>query len=326
MMNLRYNFINAFLLVAVVLFATCCQAPRNNPLDPENPANMYQYMSGEVKSVSIPYHPIPDVFVYWPDHSLSTLTDQAGNFSMELIDAGPGWLHFTKAGYYSDSTYVLWQNTSVLHFDIFLNAHPVLDDCEAYSIIENRYPSLQTERMQINVELSDIDNDIDSVFLNIDILDQIHLLAYNTTNKRYERTFSIYELDISSIEQLTGHPLSISIKDIFDNIHMLEISSIKRVIREEVIFISPSGNETTSATPTLSWQKFNPGFSHTYSLEVFTSEITPQMVWHVESLPDSLSEYTVDVTLMPGEYFWVIWAIDEFGNRSRSKPASFKVE
>jgi hypothetical protein len=297
MMNLRYNFINAVLLVAVMLFATCCQAPRNNPLDPENPANSYQYMSGEVKSVSIPY-----------------------------INAGPGWLHFTKAGYYSDSTYVFWQNTSELHFDIFLNAHPMLEDCEAYSIIENRYPSLQTERMQINVELSDIDNDIDSVFLNIDILDQIHLLGYNTTSKSYERTFSIYELDISSIEQLTGHPLSLSIKDIFENIHILEISSIKRVIREEVIFISPSGNEITSATPTLSWQKFNPGFSHTYSLEVFTSEITPQMVWHVDSLPDSLSECTVDVALVPGEYFWVIWAIDEFGNRSRSKPASFKIE
>ena len=214
----------------------------------------------------------------------------------------------------------------IFHFDIFLNAHPVLENCEAYSIIENRYPSLQTERMQINAELSDIDNDIDSVFLNIDILDQIHLLAYNTTSKLYERTFSIYELDISSIEQLTGHPLSLSIKDIFDNIHILEISSIKRVIRKEVIFISPSGNEITSATPTLSWQKFNPGFSHTYSLEVFTSEITPQMVWHVDLLPDSLSEYTVDVALVPGEYFWVIWAIDEFGNRSRSKPASFKVE
>ena len=169
MMNLRNNFINVVLLVAVVLFATRCQAPRNNPLDPENPANSYQYMAGEVKSVSIPYSPIPDVFIYWPEHSLSTVTDQTGKFSLELIDAGPGWLHFTKAGYYTDSTHVLWQNKSELHFDIFLNAHPVLEDCEAYSIIENRYPSLQTERMQINIELSDIDNDIDSVFLNIDI-------------------------------------------------------------------------------------------------------------------------------------------------------------
>jgi len=315
-----------FVILSIVAFYLSCEAPRNNPLDPDNPANNYQYLLGEVKSVSIPYHPITDVLVYWPDLSISTTTDQSGQFSIELIDADAGWLQFIKKGYHPDSTYVRWQDTDQHYFEIFLNAHPIMENCEVFSIIENRYPSLQTERMQIYLEFSDVDNDIDSVFLHIPIIDQTHLLPYNTTDKRYERTFSLYDFDITSLDQLTGHPLFISVTDIFNHSLNLDISSIKRVIRDEVIFIAPSGNEVTTANPKLSWEQFTPGFSHTYSLEVFTSEITPTRVWHDESLPDTLYEYTVDSTLIPGEYFWVIWAIDEFGNRTRSKPASFQVE
>ncbi len=317
---------HTFLFIGILIVISGCQAPRNNPLDPENPGNLYQHLSGETKSVSIPYHPIPEVKIHSNNFLLTTVTDQAGKFSIELIDAPPGWIYFTKNGYYPDSSYISWENSKAQYLEILLNAHPVMQQCEVYSIIENRYPSLQTERMQINIELSDVDNDIDSVFLNIDILDQIHLLPYNTTNKLYERTFTIYDLDVQSLEQLTGHAQSISVKDIFDNMFTIPISPVRRVIREEVLFISPSGNELTTASPTLSWHEFNPGFSHTYTLEIFTSEITPQRVWYVQSQPDSLTEYIVDMTLPANEYFWVIWAVDAFGNRTRSKPASFKIE
>jgi hypothetical protein len=315
-----------FVILSIMTLYSGCEAPRNNPLDPDNPANEYQYLLGEVKSVSIPYHPITDVLVHWPDLSISTTTNRGGQFSLELLDADVGWLHFSKNGYHSDSTYVTWQETDRHYIETFLNAHTVMENCEVFSVIENRYPSLQTERMQIYLELSDVDNDIDSVFLHIPIIEQTHLLTYNTTNKRYERTFSLYDFDITSLDQLTGHPLFISVSDIFNHTLNFDISSIKRVIRDEVIFIAPSGNELTTANPKLSWEKFTPGFTHSYSVEVFTSEITPTRVWHVDSLPDSLSEYTVDSALIPGEYFWVIWAIDEFGNRSRSKPASFQVQ
>jgi hypothetical protein len=321
-----YKIFPLSLLISMFVIISGCEAPRNNPLDPDNPANKYQYMLGEVKSVSIPYHPIMDVLVHWPDISISTTTDQSGQFSIELIDADAGWLQFIKKGYHPDSTYVSWQDSDQHFFEIFLNAHTVMENCEVFSVIENRYPSLQTELMLIFFELCDVDNDIDSVFLDIPIIEQTHLLPYNTTNKRYERTFSLYDFDITSLDQLTGHPLFISVTDIFNQTINLDISPINRVIRDEIIFIAPSGNEVTTANPNLSWELFTPGFSHTYSLEVFTSEITPTRVWHEESLPDSLFEYTVDSTLIPGEYFWVIWAIDEFGNRTRSKPASFQVQ
>ena len=310
----------------LIIYLAGCEAPRNNPLDPENPANIYQLINGEVKSVSIPYQPLKDVLVYWPENALSASTDQQGSFSLEMIDAGPGWLYFSRPGYFKDSTLISWENSNSQFVEMFLNAHPVIDEQEVYSSIENRYPSLQTEKMHINIEITDTDNDIDSVFINFDILAQKHLLDYNTTSKQYERTFSIYDLDISSLDELVGHPLTLEIKDIFNKSHRTIISSIKRVIRDEIIFISPSGNEITGQTPTLVWQPFNPGFGFTYILEIFTSEITPQLQWSMTSVPDTASYYTVDVPLLPDEYFWVIWAVDEFGNRTRSKPASFKVE
>ena len=318
------NRSSALLIVLSILLS--CEAPHNNPLDPENPANKYQYISGEIKSVSIPYAPIADVTVLWPLQSLKTISNHNGTFSLELLDSGPGWLYFNKDDYFSDSLYISWQQGNSNHSEIFLNALPVMQGCEIYSIVENRYPSLQAEKMQIFIDLDDIDNDIDSVFFHIEILKQTHSLNYNTTSKKYERNFSIYELNISSLNQLTGHALYLPVQDIFGHVHIFNLFPIRRVIYDEVLFVSPSGNEVTSSTPTLVWQPFNPGFSHTYLLEIFTSEITPERIWFSESLSDTISQFTVDVPLLPSEYFWVIWAVDNFGNRTRSKPASFKVE
>jgi hypothetical protein len=61
-------------------------------------------------------------------------------------------------------------------------------------------------------------------------------------------------------------------------------------------------------------------------VQVFTAEIIPQLVWEKRQLAAATDSCLVGQSLQPGEYFWVIWALDEFGNRTRSKPASFKVE
>jgi hypothetical protein len=98
------------------------------------------------------------------------------------------------------------------------------------------------------------------------------------------------------------------------------------VIRQEVVFISPSGNEVTSSQPDLTWQPYTPGFDFYLQLQIFTSEIIPQLVWGRNQVSADSVSYTVDQELPPGEYFWVIWAVDDFGNRTRSKPASFRVE
>jgi hypothetical protein len=61
-------------------------------------------------------------------------------------------------------------------------------------------------------------------------------------------------------------------------------------------------------------------------LEIYTNEVAPVLIWQEKNIPKDKTAHTVDDVLPAGNYFWVIWAIDTFGNRSRSKPATFIVQ
>jgi len=320
-MSIRYIIC---LLIMCMLFSFC-EAPRDNLLDPANPDNKYQYISGIVKSISVPFNPIRDVHIIWQQQVLNTYTGAAGQFSIETFNAKDGWLFFSKEGYISDSVFVAWDQNNEKHFELFLNAYPVIENSQAYSIILNRYPSLQIEQLEIRVELTDLDNDIDSVSVTNSYLGKKFYLSFNIMNKWHERTFSAFDLGVVHIDEVIGHPFKIQAKDLYDHAFELGEISIERVIHDEVIFTSPSGNDTTDVSPTLSWQQFSPGYKFTYMLEIYTSEISPQKIWQKDNLPDTTTSHDVDVSLNAAEYFWVIWAVDEFGNRSRSKPASFIV-
>jgi len=283
-------------------------------------------INGQVQTLSLPRKPLENVTVMWLGKGLATHTDPNGIFNLETVGAQDNWIFFEKSGYFADSSFITWGNQRTITRDIFLNTQPLLDSLNLYSVILNRYPSLQTEQAVIEAWISDPDNDVDTVKVLIPVSDVMYTIPYNTTVKSYERVFSIFDLEIERLEEIVGYNFQITIYDVFDHVLQFETGSIIRVIRDEVHFQSPSGNELTGATPTLVWEVFNPGFNFTYTLEIFTAEITPQLQWRKEYIDMGITTNTVDSPLPAGPYYWIIWAIDSFGNRTRSKPASFTVE
>jgi hypothetical protein len=315
-----------YLCTFVPLFLLSCDAPHQNPLDPENPDNQYHYLQGTVRTLSIPHQPIEQATVQWPEQSLLTCTGSAGDFKLEMISPSDGWVCFNHEKYFHDSLYITWQNRKTVSIEHYLNALPQIDSLQIYSIILNRYPNLQTEQTAIRAKIIDRDNDTDSVLAINNFINSRQVLVYNINDKWYEKILSLYDLQISKTEEIVGHPFDILVKDIYNKTLIVGTGDIQRVIREEVVFISPSGNEVTPPQPILSWQKYLPGFNFYLQLQVYTSEIIPQLVWEKNQVVADSVSYTVDQMLPVGEYFWVIWAVDDFGNRTRSKPASFKVE
>ena len=61
-------------------------------------------------------------------------------------------------------------------------------------------------------------------------------------------------------------------------------------------------------------------------IEIFTGEFILEQIYSKSDIPSDSTQWTVEKQLSPGDYHWVIWCIDEFQNRSRSKPASFTVQ
>ncbi len=313
-------------IIWLFLNLVSCNAPRINPLDPENPANHYHQINGQVQTFSLPRVPLENVSVIWSEMEMTVYTNTDGMYSIETIGAQDNWVFFEKAGYFPDSSFIIWENQKTLHADMYLNTRPSLDSLNLYSVILNRYPSLQTEQVVAEAWISDPDNDIDSVQVLLPSTEITISVPYNTTLKLYERTFSIFDIGVDRLEDLVGVSFQLSVKDNFDHFSIFDIGSITRVIRDEVHFRTPSGNEITGPNPTLVWDIFTPGFNFTYILEIFTADITPQLQWRADQIEMSAFSFTVDTPLPDGPYYWVIWAVDSFGNRTRSKPASFTVE
>jgi hypothetical protein len=318
------NFLAGFLIIIGLI--TCCDAPRNNPLDPENPNYIAYEISGTVQTLSLPHQPVQGAEIYWANNSSLIKTDDAGFFTVHDTDNKDGWLFMTKENYLQDSIYIEWGEDKIMQIESYLNAKPVLDSLLIYSIIQNRYPDIQILNLVIEAAVSDNDNDIDSIFVANNVLNFQSFLRHNASKQIYERTFSMNELGVSTPEAIIGHEIQICVKDKFNHRIFLDSESVKRIIKDEVNLKSPGSHEVVSSSPLLSWEPLFPGYKVNYTCEIYTDEIDPQLVWQKQNLSQNTAFYTVDITLPANEYFWVVWCIDEFNNRSRSKAKSFQVE
>lgn len=316
-------------LILLCLFATLigsCEAPRTNPLDPQNPNYNFGKLSGRVQTISLPAEVIPQTTIDWQSGSELTYTDLQGKFELLLAEPQDGWLSFHHPDFFTDSIFISWRGKKEYNADVYLNALPHMDSLSVYSVVLNRFPSFQKEQLIIKTYIHDRDNDIDSVFALFTDGTQYYNLPYNTTEKDFQQEFNILDLSVLSIEELVGEPIYIEVRDIFSTVLTVGQGQLKRVIHDEVIVVSPVDNIITGPSPTLEWQSLEAAFSFHYDLEIYTNEVAPLLVWHHNRISIEQTMYTVDYELPAGSYFWVIWAIDTFGNRTRSKPAAFKVQ
>jgi len=325
---MRIKCLHIFLSLSLlsILFQIYCDAPRYNPLDPKNPSSAFRSISGRVLTITTPANPIANVTVYWQNNDRMVFTDDNGYFNINDVLPQNGWLLLSRDGYLSDSVEVIWTDNQNVNVQILLNAKPHLDSLVIYSEIRNMWPDRKTPTVIIIAEITDTDNDIDSVYVVNSNLKIKQYLKYNVDDRLYEKTLSIYSLNVNSIEQAVGHDFEVKVVDRFSHIITVGSERVQRIIHDEVKFASPSSYDIVPATPQLQWQSFNPGFKFTFFIEIFTNEIISEKVWEMGAIPSDRTDLTVGRTLPSGDYFWVIWCVDEFYNRSRSKPASFTVE
>ena len=89
------RYLTAYCLSMVFLFFSC-EAPHENPLDPENPEYPYGTIQGKVETAAYPYNAISNTYVIWDPTNTLTYTDSSGVFTFVGIKPQDGWLHFQK--------------------------------------------------------------------------------------------------------------------------------------------------------------------------------------------------------------------------------------
>lgn len=302
-----------------------CDAPRENPLDPDNPDNIFGSLTGVVRTIKVPNEPLSGVNVFWSEANIIVQTNADGTFTIEDLKPTDGFLFFEKNGYSRDSLQVNWSGRKTVNVVQQLNSIPKLVDGSLTSSVENRFPETQVYKLNIDAQIIDEENDVDSVFIMNDEL-QFTGNLNNVSSTQFQQEFTPAQMKLSSVDDIIGKEFYVIAKDANGKTFNIAQLSVKRIIKELVETIFPSNNETVSDSLILNWKRFTPGYSFTYSLSIFTNTVGPDLVWSTSDISSDEIFYEVADNINPGEYFWVVSVIDEFGNRARSRPASFIFE
>jgi len=318
----------SLLVIAVLFSAVSCDAPKLNPLDPENPDSKLGQLSGFVKTLAIPQQAIAGVKVSWKNDNRILETDATGFYKLENLPMVNGTLYFEKDGYGKDSIRINWQNQKIIDLGTTtLNANPKLDNLLIYTSVENRYQDDQRYTLFVQASISDVENDIDSIFVSCTAINFNQQLIYNSQARLYELSYPYGSKNsVPSIDDAIGKNFEIIVKDKVGKNFSVGFSTIKRIIKQEILFELPANGITVGSKPVLKWNRFLPGFNFKYMIEIYTDEIIPQLKWPKSNISKDDIEIVSEINLPPGNYFWVIWCIDDFQNRTRSKPATFTVQ
>lgn len=323
---LKYLYWTLFIITAVAF--NSCNAPRNNPLDPLNPNYSFASINGTVQTFSLPYTGIAGVSVLWQPGNIIINSDANGNFEINNIQPIDGKLVFQKAGFLSDTINVTWNKARKLNYQINLPSIPMLDSISIYTVVINQFsPPGQSYQLIINANISDKDNDIDSVYVQSNDLNFKKALGYDASSKFFQTTLSTLDMNISDIEQTIGLNFNIIVKDIFGRQFLVGSEKVTRVIKDGAVIQFPANDTLITSTPMLTWQRYTTGYPFTYMIQIYTNDFAnSQLVYEQNSISSDSISCQITTPLPAKNYYWVIWVIDQFQNRSRSLPATFRVQ
>lgn len=318
-------------IILVLFMVYSCDANRLNPLDPQNPnykkpdTTKFK-ISGTIKTQAAPQLAISNVEIFWANDDKFLKSDENGNFTFKDLRPQNGWLVFEKNEYYKDSTFIEWDTLKSITSNKFLVTLPSVKDFSIYSEVLYNHSQNQFN-LGFSVEINDKDNRVDSVIIINQSLNIYKNLTEVLVNK-FEIAGKISSFGLNSLEQVIGRDFELVFIDNNLNRIVAGNSTLHRIIKDEIIFRSPINQEVVSSKPELKWKIFEPGFNFNYKIEIWTRETGSVKILEYENIPsDSVSFLVPDEISTVGinDFNWVIWCIDEFNNKSRSKPASFIV-
>jgi hypothetical protein len=325
--HLKGKYFNFFVLLFFSLHIISCDAPRNNPLDPLSSNYTGASIDGKVETFSIPHLGIPEVTLYWVPAKKYAKTDVEGNFLISEIEAEDGLLIIQKEGFKEDTLDIKWNGAKKITTQIDLNIKPVIDSVEISSMVINQTASTSSSFIDIRLKVIDKDNDVDTVYVRIQNKNINRIMDFNAAEKVYQTDFTKGDLNISDIEESVGLTFEFYVKDLFNSEFAVGSGNLTRVIKNGVSIISPTSNAVVDSLPELRWNSFSASYSFTFGVEVYTDDqANPVLVYDRKNINRDSTFLKVNSALPDGDYFWVVWVVDNFKNKVRSIPSFFTVQ
>ena len=180
-----------------------------------------------------------------------------------------------------------------------------------------------------NVKVVDPDGayEISKVFASIPALDFNDSLKMSNIINYFENDINSNLLPFNNLEQIIGKDIYISAIDKQGDEAISSPLRLNRIIQHTPIIENPQSLEIVNSTPILYWLKSVLIFSFTYKIELFRVDNgIVSKVWEKLNISATNKQLQTTEALSDGTYYWTLSVVDEFGNQSRSKEASFIVE
>jgi hypothetical protein len=325
--------LGGLLVVLPALLVPGCfsSADRDNPLDPDS--SLFEEIgtvTGTVTTRFQPFQAIAGARVQLLPAGRSTTTDAAGAFSFPDTPPGTYSIVAEADGFAPDTVGVVLETNTGATVHVPLNGLPFFRTRRAYSIHVSRWwPPDDLYAATLAVEVDDPDGAADIARVAYDIPDLAlqDSLAGGIDSGRFETIIEATDLPGGSLHELVGHDIFFDATDDSGATARSEPVSVARVIEQTPVTISPQGLETVGPQPDLRWQTMALPYPHTYTVEVFRIIAgISTLVWRREQIPSEQGSLAVTDSLSTGDHFWTLTAVDEFGDTSRSREASFRVE
>ena len=312
-----------------MIFIECISdASRNNPLDPQNPNSSVE-LSGTVFTLYPPHQPIENARVIINPGNIILITNSEGQFTFSNIKPGAYKLLGSAEGFSKDSIQIEISNTTSK--DFFLNGLPYFKQIHLTTQhISRWFPSGDIFSMQIEVIANDGDGagDIDKIWYELENHSFTDTLTQVTPgSENFRGIASEFELPLNNLHELIGKPITFFIKDLPGEIVISDNHFLSRIIDETPQLISPVGLAIINTFPIiLEWRRVtNLQYPFSYRIEILSIDLGLK-VDEIENIQASESTIQYNNTLDNGDYFWVLYIVDEFGNNSSSKEGSFRVQ
>ena len=305
--------------LSLLLMQCISDAPRTNILDPALSNNRLIKVEGNVTRLNATTA-IPDAKVFIIGSDARTLSTQNGAYVLQAeLPEGEYQIACTAEGFSADTVVASLKVGSPTKVNFQLNALP---EISSVSLLTRHIGSFIPPNQlfaDLTVTANDPDgfSDIQSVLVEIPAFGFRDTLQFLPLQQQFFIRLTPALVGINSLERLEGIPLTIIARDSRNAEQHSDGHVISRIIRETPKTTAPNGTATQPIQ--FLWQSFLRPYPFTYRIEIYPNvNIALPPVAIINEIPSTETTAVLTDILSDGEYYWVLYVVDQLGNYSRS--------
>jgi hypothetical protein len=317
----------SLLALGIASALQACDAHRSNPLDPLSENGGSIAVVGQVTSFYAPFRPLGGVNVVLNPGQLVVATDSEGRFSFRSVVPGDYIVSVLTDGFDAPAQSISVTPGLPQDVTVRLDALPRVVDANVYSVhISRWWPEEDLYLLTVDASTDDDDGiaDLDSAWVTVGA-DYAFPLTASQDPGRFMATKDQSELPVRVLDDILGQAIRINVADKAGFNSGRSDFPLVRIIHETPIALSPIDLQIVTGAPTFVWTPPLVPFNHTMEVQVVRVELNVETIVETISNIPSTSSTVVGPSLPAGTYYWVVWIVDQFGNRSRSKQAGYRV-